>query len=108
MFVFGALELFWSVFSRIRTRITPNTDTFHTVVNSFKPQNTSQALITSSGIYSNKQIELQKDHIQLIKYVHCVKSVRIRGYSGPHFPAFGLNVERYGVSLRIQSDCGKM
>ena len=30
---------------------------------------------------------------------HCVKSVRIRSYSGPHFPAFGLNTERY---------CGKM
>ena len=28
---------------------------------------------------------------------HCVKSVRIRNYSGPHFPAFGLNTERYGV-----------
>ena len=27
---------------------------------------------------------------------HCVKSVRIRSYSGP-----------YGVSLRIQSECGK-
>ena len=26
----------------------------------------------------------------------------------PHFPAFGLNMERYGVSLRIQSECGKM
>ena len=39
---------------------------------------------------------------------HCVKSVRIRSYSGPHFPAFGLNSERYGVSLRIQSECGKM
>ena len=39
---------------------------------------------------------------------HCVKSVRIRSYSGPHFPAFGLNTERYGVSLRIQSECGKM
>ena len=25
----------------------------------------------------------------------------------PHFPAFGLNTERYGVSLRIQSKCGK-
>ena len=25
---------------------------------------------------------------------HCVKSVRIRSYSGPHFPAFGLNTER--------------
>ena len=26
-------ELFWSAFSRIRTRITPNTDTFHAVLN---------------------------------------------------------------------------
>ena len=27
----------------------------------------------------------------------CVKSVRIRCYSGPHFPVFGLNTERYRV-----------
>ena len=39
---------------------------------------------------------------------HCVKSVRIRSYSGPHFPAFGLNTDGYGVSFRIQSECGKM
>ena len=39
---------------------------------------------------------------------HCVKSVRIRSFSGPYFPAFGMNVERYSVSLRIQSECGKM
>ena len=38
----------------------------------------------------------------------CVKSVRIWGYVGPHFPAFGLNIERYGVSLCIQSECKKM
>ena len=44
----------------------------------------------------------------LIFNLHCVKSVCIRSYSGPHFPAFGLNTERYGVSLRIQSECGKM
>ena len=25
-----------------------------------------------------------------------------------YFPAFGLNTKRYGVSLRIQSKCGKM
>ena len=37
-----------------------------------------------------------------------MKSVRIRSYSGPHFPAFELNTERYGVSLRIQSECGKI
>ena len=39
---------------------------------------------------------------------HCVKSVRIWSCYGPHFPAFGLNTERYSVSLRIQSECGKM
>ena len=30
--------------------------------------------------------------------LHCLKSVCIRSYSGPHFPAFGLNIERYSVS----------
>ena len=37
----------------------------------------------------------------------CMKSVRIRSFFGPHFPAFGLNMDRYYVSLRIQSECGK-
>ena len=37
--------------------------------------------------------------------IHCVKGVRIWSYSGPHFPAFGLNTF---VLLRIQSECGKM
>ena len=40
--------------------------------------------------------------------VHCVKSAHIRSYPGPYFPAFGLNTERYGVSLRIQSECEKI
>ena len=35
--------------------------------------------------------------------LHCLKSARIRSYSGPYFPAFGQNTERYSVSLRIQS-----
>ena len=29
-------------------------------------------------------------------------------FSGLYFPAFGLNTERYEVSLRIQSECGKI
>ena len=43
--------------------------------------------------------KLSKKHPQLCKYVntYCVKSVRIRSYSGPHFPGFGLNKERYFV-----------
>ena len=39
---------------------------------------------------------------------HCVKCVRIWSYSGPYFPAFGMNMERYSVSLRIHSKCGKI
>ena len=31
--------------------------------------------------------------------LHCVKSVRIRSYSYLHFPAFGLNRERYSVFI---------
>ena len=37
-----------------------------------------------------------------------MKSVRIWSYSGPYFPAFGLNTERYQVSLRIHSNCRKI
>ena len=40
--------------------------------------------------------------------LHYVKSVRIRNYSSKYFPAFGLNTERYGVSLCIQSQCEKI
>ena len=39
---------------------------------------------------------------------HCVKSVHIRSYSGPHFHAFGLNTKRSSVSLCIQSKCRKI
>ena len=39
---------------------------------------------------------------------HCVKSVSIRSYSGPHFLGFGQNTERDGVSLRVQSKCRDM
>ena len=39
---------------------------------------------------------------------HCEKIVRIRSFSGPYFPTFGLNTESYSVSLRSQSECGKI
>ena len=44
----------------------------------------------------------------LLSSSHCIKSACIRSYSGPHFPAFGLNTERYSLSHRIQSECGKI
>ena len=39
---------------------------------------------------------------------HCVKTIGIRSFFGPYFPAFRLNMERYEVFLCIQSECGKM
>ena len=42
------------------------------------------------------------------KNTHYVKSVRIRSHSGLYLTAFRLNTERYGVPLRIQTQCGKI
>ena len=46
--------------------------------------------------------------ISLFFTKHCVKSVRIRSFSGPYFLAFGLITERYRIFLRIQSKYGKI
>ena len=35
------------------------------------------------------------------KYIHCIKSIRIRSYSDPYFSAFRLNMERYRVKYKI-------
>ena len=39
---------------------------------------------------------------------HCVKSVQYRVFSGPYFHVFELTTERYSISLRIQSEYGKI
>ena len=36
------------------------------------------------------------------------ENVPIRSYSCLYIPAFRLNTKRYGVSLRIQSECGEI
>ena len=52
----------------------------------------------------NKMI-VNPDKLQTIQ---CVKKAHIRSFSGPYFPAFQLDTEKYIVSFRIQSECGKM
>ena len=60
----------------------------------------AQILLGSFSIPRNLSV-LRKD-------LHCVKSVRIRSFSGPYFPTIGTNTERYGLPLRIQSECGEL
>ena len=42
--------------------------------------------------------------IEFAPNYHCVKGVRIRSFSGPYFPAFGLNTDRYGVIQRYRKN----
>ena len=39
----------------------------------------------------------------LVQDIDCKKSVHILSYSGPYFPAFGQNTERYGVETHQKS-----
>ena len=41
-------------------------------------------------------------------YNHCVKSVRIRSFSGPYFSAFRLNTEICRANLCSQFKCGEI
>ena len=75
---------------------------FH-VTNAMKPSETIP-LVFPSVLSQQQEYITTRPHCPL----HWVKSVRIRSYSGPHFPVFELNRERYSVSFCIQSKCGKM
>ena len=56
-----------------------------------------------AGFYYSFDFVNHTSNFNISKNLHCMKSVRIQSYSGPYFPDFGLNTERYGVSLRIFS-----
>ena len=62
----------------------------------------------TSGVSSLSDLSHMPVTSNKVVHNHCVKSVLIRSYSGPYFSGFGLNTERYSVSLRTQSECGKM
>ena len=53
------------------------------------------------------EVSLKKSTSKMNK-MHCMKSVRVWSYSGPHFPEFGVNTERYSVSFRFQLECRKI
>ena len=66
--------------------------------------------ISGKWCYITENILINLKHISLLGYqsFHWVKSVRIWSFYGLYFPAFELNTERYFVSVRIQSECGKI
>ena len=41
--------------------------------------------------------------VTILNVDHCLRSVRIQSFSGPYFPAFGLNTERYSLCGKIRT-----
>ena len=58
--------------------------------------NTDQQRLQIRALFGQVCFNLFKENI-----LHCMKSVHIRSFSGPHFPTFGLNTKIYDVNLRI-------
>ena len=52
-------------------------------------------------------LELIKKRFWILNAGNALKVSKYGVFSGPYFPAFGLNTERLSVSLLIQSDCRK-
>ena len=53
-----------------------------------------KCLLSFDIIFSSKAFE---------RFIHCVKSVRIRSFSGPFFPAFGLTTDTFhGVKKTLE------
>ena len=63
-----------------------------------------QVFLQGCAIVTNAPLSNATENSEL----YCMKSIRIRSFSGPYFLAFGLNTERYSVSLRIQFECKKI
>ena len=79
-----------------------------------KVYHASKWLVYVLIIFSNlklPQTSKMKCFGKIVNYSLGVTAWKVSKYgdfSGPYFPALGLNTERYFVSLHIQSECGKV
>ena len=60
--------------------------------------------IETQRLHSRSPLKFFDPNFVNLLICHCEKSVRIRSYSGPYFPAFGLNTERYSYSVRMREN----
>ena len=64
--------------------------------------NSREALIKAKNLLT-KYLVSSKYYVSM----HCMKSFCIGSFSSQHFPAFGVNTERYSVFLHVHPDAGK-
>ena len=107
MFIFSKNDLlqFFNYFSKLLNSSTSHLARFIFQIRSgISIKSITTLLILKCQIIRTAEYNVMTDY----EDYHYVKSIRIWSYSGPHFPAFGLNTDRYEVSLRIQFQCRKM
>ena len=51
--------------------------------------------VSQNSLFIERLRATGSDTYEEFEKSHCVKSVRIRSFSGSHFPVFGLNTKRY-------------
>ena len=68
----------------------------------------TQILTNQSQIQTKMQQETKSHPKHIVQTSTTWKVTKYGVISGPYFPAFGLNTERYFVSLRIQTEGGKI
>ena len=79
----------------------------------YKPQNEQKGIVIFPVTqYITLSIYSPHKELPCCGNYHCcfhyVKIVRIGSFSGLYFPVYGLNIERYSISLQIQSKYGKI
>ena len=67
-----------------------------------------RGLDQSSALTGGNTASWTKWSLRLLPFLTAWKVPKYGVFSGPYFPAFGLNTERYSVSVCIQSECEKI
>ena len=52
------------------------------------------------NLFCLERVKIQKQ-VYYYSHLHCLKIICIRRFSGPYFPAFELNTERFFVFIRM-------
>ena len=79
------------------------------LVHIFRYSNWIREIRTIKISHSSTFYAVWKDWCNMYMFLrYRMKNVLIWSFCSLYFPAFGLNTERYGVSVHIQSKCGKM
>ena len=63
--------------------------------------------LSAPGLAWQTALKKTEVKLELLTDIHCVKSVHVWSYSGPYFPAFGLNTERMEYLFVFSSNAGK-